>query len=69
MKIEVFQNKFEGQSLNGERLEAFLKGIKSDLTVSYIADQGENLLFEKTLILAKVVQQLWNELEDLKESK
>ena len=66
MKIEIFPDKFKDGNINGERLIEFLKSVKSELTVSFIANQGENLLFEHTIILAKLVQKLWNELEDLK---
>lgn len=66
MKIEIFSDKFKDGNINGERLIEFLKSVKSELTVSFIANQGENLLFEYTIILAKLVQKLWNELEDLK---
>lgn len=71
MKIEVFNDHSKGRGVDGQRLETFLKEVKSDLTISYIATGSgdDNFLFKKTMMLAQLVQKLWNELEELKESK
>lgn len=77
MKIEVFNDNFKGRGIdgqnfarliNGQKLKEFLKGVKSDLAISYIATGSgdDNLLFKKTMMLAQLVQILWNELEELK---
>jgi len=68
MKIEIFPDRFESTKLDGERLAQYLRDIKSNLTVSYCADQGDNYLFSKTVVLAELVQRLWNDLEEMKEA-
>ena len=65
-KISVFPDTSGGKPINRDRLEEFLKEVKSNLIVESISG-NESASVQKTITLAVVCQKLFNELEDLKE--
>ena len=66
-RIEVFPEMEEakGKQINGEKLEEFLKGAKTDWVIKMMA--GNALPDDKFPTLCMVCQKLFNELEELKE--
>ena len=65
MKISVFPDNSDGKPIKRDRLEEFLKSVKSNVIVQYIADNAE--LSRMIMTLGTVCQKLFNELEELKE--
>lgn len=65
-KISVFPDNSEGKPIKRDKLEEFLKELKSNLVVERISG-NESASVQKIMTLAVVCQKLFNELEELKE--
>lgn len=64
-RILVFPDNSGGKPIKRDKLEEFLKSVKSNVVVQYIADNAD--LSRMIMTLGTVCQKLFNELEELKE--
>jgi len=64
-KISVFQDNSGNAKIKRDKLETFLKEVKSDLAMEHISG-NESASVQKTMTLAIACQKLFNELEELK---
>lgn len=65
-KIEVFPDNTGGKQINRDKLEEFLKQVRSAMVTEHITgNDSASVGFTKTLAI--LCQKLFNELEDLKE--
>ncbi len=65
-KISVFPDNSGGKPIARDKLESFLKEVKSNLVMEHISG-NESASVQKTMTLAIACQKLFNELEELKE--
>lgn len=65
-KISVFPDSSNGKPIKRDRLEEFLKQVKSAIVVEHVSgNDSASVQYTKTLAMA--CQKLFNELEELKE--
>ena len=65
-KIEVFPDNTGGKRINRDKLEKFLKQVKSTIAAEYITG-NDSASVEFTKTLAVLCQKFFNELEELNE--
>ena len=66
-KISVFKDNSGDKRIKRDKLEEFLKEVKSNLAVEHISG-NESASVQKTMTLAIACQKLFNELEEIKSS-
>ena len=64
-KISVFPDNSGNIPIKGDKLESFLKEVKSNLVMEHISG-NESASVQMTMTLAMACQKLFNELEELK---
>ena len=65
-KISVFPDNSGGKPIKRDRLEEFLKQVKSAIVVEHVSG-NDSASVQYTQTLAMACQKLFNELEELKE--
>ncbi len=65
-KIKVFPDNTDGKPIKRDKLEEFLKQVKSAIAIEHVSG-NDSASVQYTVTLAIACQKLFNELEELKE--